>query len=176
MPKVKWGIDPNEPEELEQFEVYDGPELKTGVYEGVLTRLTVKENRNGDDMLNGLFQIRDDTKAQYNGASLWFNQNITDQGKPYMLLFLKAIGLSWKDFTDRSVTEDKERPTKLLKIGKVKFNDGNEVKCRVQVGMSKPSPDYPERKPEIKQFLPARDAEEGWDDSGDKAEDDESVF
>jgi hypothetical protein len=174
MPKVKWGIDPDEPEELEQFDTYDGPDLKSGVYQGNLLRLSVKENRNGDDMLNGMFQVADDTKPQYNGAVLWFNQNITDQGKPYVLQFLKAIGLTWKDFTDRTVTESSDRPTKVLKIGKVKFNDGAEVPVRVSVGMSKTTPEYPERKPEIKSFLVPRE-DEGWDDSDD-GEDDDSVF
>ena len=172
MPKVKWGIDPDEPEELEQFDVYDGPDLKSGVYEGVLTRLTVKKNKNDDDMLNGLFVVKDDTKPQYNGAAVWFNQNVTDQGKPYLLLFLKAIGLAWKDFTSRSVLEDsKERPTKVLKIGNIKFNDGEEVPVRVQIGMSRTSPEYPESKPEIKQFLKPRAAE--WDDSDDEDDGDE---
>ena len=39
----------------------------------------------------------------------------------------------------------------------------NEVPCRVNVGLSKSTPDYPERKPEIKSWLLPRDAEE-WDD------------
>ena len=175
MPKVKWGIDPNEPEELEQFDVYDGPDLKSGVYQGNLTRLSIKENRNGDDMLNGMFVVADDTKPQFNGAVLWFNQNVTEQGKPYVLQFLKAIGLSWKDFTDRTVTEDSDRPTKVTKIGKVKFNDGHEVPVRVNVGLGKASPEYPERKMEIKSFLTPRDAE-GWDDDDDDGDEGDSPF
>jgi hypothetical protein len=166
MPKVKWGINPDEPEELEQYDIYDGPDLRTGVYAGNIMRLTVVENRSKDDMLKVMFQV-DETgdKAKYNGAVLWSNQNVTDQSKPYLLAFLKAIGLTWDDFTKRSVLEDaKERPTKVLKIGRVKFNDGNEVPCRVQVGLSKATPDYPERKPEIKSWLTPRDVEE-WDDS-----------
>lgn len=171
MPKVKWGISNDEPEELEQYDVYDGPELRSGVYQGNVLRLTVVKNRNDDDMLKVMFQV-DETgdKAKYNGAVLWSNQNVTDQSKPYLLQFLKALGLTWSDFTNRTVLEDgKERPTKVLKIGRVKFNDGNEVPCRVNVGLSKSTPDYPERKPEIKSWLLPRDAEE-WDD--DDADDD----
>ncbi len=169
MPKVKWGIDPDEPEDLEQFDVYDGPDLRSGVYTGVLTRLTIKKNKNDDDMLNGLFIVRDETKPQFNGAALWFNQNVTQQGAPYVKQWLKSIGLTWKDFTDKTVTEDSDRPTKVLKIGRVKFNDGNEVPTRVQVGMSKKTDDYPESKPEIKSFLPPREDEsdEDWDDGDD---------
>lgn len=175
MPKVKWGIDPDEPEELEQFDVYDGPELRPGVYQGVITRLTVQENRNSDDMLKAMFIVRETgEKAKYNGAVLWANQNVTDQGKPYLLQFLKALGLKWADFTSRSVLEDaKERPTKVLRIGNVKFNDGNEAPVRVNVGMSRSTPEYPDRKPEIKSWLQPRDAEEAdWEDGEDEGEED----
>lgn len=179
MPKVKWGIDPDEPEDLEQFDVYDGPPLPTGVYQGNITRLTVKKNKNDDDMFNGLFVVDEspeDGKDKFNGATLWFNQNITQQGSVYIKQWLKAMGLSWADFRDRTVLEDsKDRPTKVLKIGSQKFNDGVDVPVRVQVGMSKSTPEYPEKKPEIKSFLLPRDAEDEWDADAD-ADAGSSVF
>lgn len=177
MPKVKWGIDPSEPDELEPFDVYDGPELKPGVYNGVIKRLTLKENKNGDDMLNLLFEVREEkgsVRARYNGAGVWNNLNVTDQGKPYVLAFLKSLGLNWRDFTTGTITEDNERPTKVVKIGRVKFNDGNEPKCRVSVGMSRASAEYPSR-PEIKQFLVPKELEE-WDDSDDDGDDEPDPF
>lgn len=175
MPKVKWSIDTAEPDELEEYGVYDGPELpRTGVFHGVIKRLSLKENSNGDDMLNGLFEVREsgeeNDKDKYNGAGIWFNQNITDQGKPYVLQFLKSLGLTWKDFIKSTVTEDDGRPTRVMKIGKVKFNESNEPKVKVSIGMSKGTPDYPS-KTEIKQFLAPKP--EDWDDDGDDGDEDD---
>jgi hypothetical protein len=174
MPKVKWGIDPDEPEELEEFDIYDGPDVKPGVYAGNITRLTVVENRNADDMLKVMFQIEETgDKAKYNGAVFWSNQNVTNQSKPFLLRFLKSFGCTWADFTSRSVLEDsKERPTKVLKIGKVKFNDGAKVPVRVQLGYGRTTPEYPERRLEIKTWLqPREDEDAAWGDDDDGDED-----
>lgn len=175
MPKVKWSIDPDEPDELEQFGVYEGPDLHAGVYHGILKRLTVKKNKNDDDMLSGLFEVREsgaeNDKDKYNGAGIWFNQNVTDQGKPYTLAFLKSLGLTWRDFTHNTVTAEATRPTQIVKIGRVKFNDGNEPPLRVSIGMGKGNPEYP-AKIEIKQFLPPKDGDAEWDASGDVNDED----
>jgi hypothetical protein len=180
MPKVKWGIDTSEPEELEQFAAYEGEIPSANVYRGKITRLTLKENKNGDDMLNGLFIIAEpkgSTKAKFNGAPIWFNQNITEQGKPYVLLFLKAFGLTWADFLNKTVTDTNERPAKVMKIGTVKFNDGNEPMCRLQSKIGKDQND--EKRADIRAWLPPKVAEESTDwDSGDDdvPDDDEPVF
>lgn len=178
MPRVKWGIDTDEPEELETYDVYDGPDLKSGVYQGNILRLTITKNKNDDDMLKGMWQCDDPAKPQYKGAVLWFQQNVTDQGKPYVLQFLQSVGLTWDDFIKRTVIEDadysKADPSKITKIGRVKFNDGAEVPCRVSVGPSKSTPEYPERKPEIKNFLKPKE-DEDWDD-GDGDDDGDNPF
>lgn len=169
MPKVKWGISTDEPEDLEQYDIYDGPDIKTGVYAGNVLRLTITKNRNNEDMLKVMFQVQETgEKEKYNGATFWANQNVTEQGNRFVKAFLKALGISWSEFINRTVTEEskwsKESPTKILKIGRTKFNDGNEVPCRVQIGLGKATPEYPERRMEIKSWLPPREAEE-WDDS-----------
>jgi hypothetical protein len=178
MPRVKWGIDTDEPEELEQFDIYDGPDLKSGVYQGNILRLTIVKNRNQDDMIKGMWQCDDPDKPQYKGAVLWFQQNITDQGKPYVLQWLQSMGLTWKQFTTQTVIEDadysKENPSKITKIGTVKFNDGNEVPCRVSVGLSRSTPEYPERKPEIKNWLKPK--VDDWDAGDDDEPEDDSPF
>lgn len=171
MPKAKWGIDADEPEELQTFDAYDGPTPPAGVYHFVLKRLSVRENRNKDDMLNGLVEIRmpkGDERAKYNGWSVWFNQNVTDQGKPYVLQFLKALGLTWNDFMRKTVFESDERPTKIVKIGNMKFNDGNEPAVRATIKMGKASADgqYPASLG-IGTWLPPKDGENTWDDSND---------
>jgi hypothetical protein len=181
MPKVKWGIDNAEPEELEGFDVYDGPNPPRGVYVGVITRLQVKENSNGDDMLNGLFIIKttDPDKKKYNGCAIWFNQNITEQGKPYVLQFLQSVGLTWSDFVSRTVTDTAERPAKITKIGRVKFNDGEEVECRALVRPKRSTPGYPGGDPDIGSWLKPKDAEDSWDDDedgDDSADEDDNPF
>lgn len=177
MPKAKWGIGTEEPEELEQFAVYDGDEPPTGVYPFVLKRLTVKENKNGDDMLNGLVEIRapkSDKKSKYNGWAVWFNQNVTDQGAPYVKQWLKSLGLTWKDFTNKTVLESDERPCKVVKIGNVKFNDGNEPPLRATIKMGRKSGDYPARL-EIGQWLAPQEESGDWDgaDDGDEPDEDD---
>lgn len=171
MPKTKWGISTDEPDELETFDVYDGPMPPAGVYSVVIKRLGVKENRNGDDMLNGLAEIRESKgsgKSKFNGYGFWFNQNVTDQGKPYLLQFLKALGLSWKDFTDRAILEDKDRPTNVTKIGTVKFNDGNEPEARVNTKRDTYEGDV---RLAVRNWLPPKDEEDDeWDDGGEEEE------
>jgi hypothetical protein len=110
MPKVKWGLSSGEPDELEDFEVYDGPDLRNGVYQGKVTRLSIKgPNRNGDDMITGLWLADDPDKPQFRGAPLWFQQNISDQGKPYIRKLMEAMGLSYSDFENATVPEVKRR-------------------------------------------------------------------
>lgn len=167
MPKVKWSIDTTEPDDLEEFDVYDGPVPPRGVYNGVLTRLQLKENKNGEDMLNGLFIIRsnDPDKKKYNGCAIWFNQNVTEQGKPYVKQFLKAIGLTWDQFVKQTVTESNDRPTNIKSIARVKFNDGNEVPARALVRPKKATPGYPGGEPDIGQWLaPKDDDDDAWDE------------
>lgn len=175
MPKVKWAIDSAEPDDLEPFDVYDGPNPPRGVYNGVITRLQLKENSNGDDMINGLFIMKTDDpeKKKYNGCAVWFNQNVTEQGAPYVKQFLKAVGLTWKEFVSRTVTESADRPTSITKIGNVKFNDGNEVPARALVRPKRPTPGYPGGDPDIGQWLVPKESDEDWDDSDDDDDDDE---
>lgn len=179
MPRVKWAIDSAEPDDLEGWDTYDGPEIKNGVYDGVVTRLTIKTNSNGDDMLNGMWVCRDNRpdKKQFNGYVIWFNQNVTEQGSKYVKAMLKAMGITWDDFVKRCITESDDRPTKVTKIGRVKFNDGAEVPMRVQVGTKPAQGDYP-AKPDIKQYLLPREDDQNWDadDSGDDGDDEDDPF
>lgn len=181
MPRVKWGIDASEPEDLEAFDVYDGPVPPRGVYAGVVTRLQIKENKNGDDMLNGLWVIKttDPDKKRYNGCAIWFNQNVTEQGSPYVKQFLKSMGLTWDQFIKQTVTDSNDRPANVKSIGRTKFNDGNEVPCRALVRPKKAQPGYPGGDPDIGQWLMPKDEDDSaWeDDEADEADEtDEDPF
>lgn len=178
MPKVKsWGLsDSSEPDELEAFEPYDGPDPKKGVYKFRLTNFRIKCNKNDDPMLNGLLIIQEDRveKKKFNGWPVWFNQNITDQGKPYILQILKALGVTWSDFHDNTIVEGKmpeengDDPAPIAKIGKVKF--GEDTLVRASIGARKDNSE----EMEVKTFLPWKDDDElDSDDESDESEEDE---
>lgn len=171
MPKVKWSLDTDEPDELEVGGFYDGEVPPQGVYQVVLKRLSLKENRNGDDMFSGLLEIREpkgSPKAKYNGYGFWFNQNVTKQGAPFLKNFLvHGLGVTWKDFLTKTVTEDDDRPTKVVKIGKVTIED-NEIEMRVSARRGKDRDSNPQL--ENPRFLPPRDEDE--DEDWEKTEND----
>lgn len=181
MPKVRWGFDTSaEPEEPAGFVDYEGPVPPTGVYSCVLKRLGIKTNCNGDDMLNGLLEIREPAgsdKAQFNGYGFWFNQNLTPQGLPYFKPFLiNGLGVTWKDFVDKTICESEERPTQIVRIGRVEIQD-REIPMKVQAKHTD-SEQYGE-KLENPRFLPknaggAAAATKTWD-SSEKKEDSESA-
>jgi hypothetical protein len=173
MPKVKsWGLsDDSEPDDLETYEPYDGEDPKKGVYIFRLTNFRIKANKNDDPMLNGMLVIQDGRpgKKQYNGFPIWFNQNITDQGKPYVKQILKALGLSWSDLVNKTVIEgdmpksNDDDPAPIVKIGNVKFS-GNDVIVRASLGYRKDNTE----ELEVKSFLEPKDG----DDEGGVADED----
>lgn len=185
MPKARWAISQEEPEDLESYDVYDGEKPPAGVYAVKLTRLSVKANKNGDPMLNGLLIVSEPkgaAKAKYNGYTIWFNQNVTEQGGPYVKQFLAALGLTWAEFRNKCVLEGdmpqaKDEPaTRVMKIGSVKFNDGNEPALRVATKEG----NYNGPKLDVSQFLKPRgvtDAEEdaAEEDDADNADADDAV-
>jgi len=183
MPKVKsWGLSDNsEPEDLESFEPYDGPDPKKGVYKFRLTNFRVKANKNDDPMLNGLLIVTEDRpdKKQYNGFAIWFNQNVTDQGKPYVKQMLNAVGVTWNDLMNNTIVEGTwpessgDDPAPIAKIGRVKFS-ANDVMLRASIGLRRNQEDG---EMEVKTFLPWKDDDEidaATDDGGsDEVEPDE---
>lgn len=175
MAKVKWAISDDDPEFVPSFDVYDGPEPPAGVYRFRLRRLGIRKNSNNDDMLNGLLVISDSRpdKKKYNGWTVWFNQNVTDQGKPYLVQFLASIGVTLSDFVNKSAHDGAtvtERPVQITRIASVKME--SEPMLRASLGMSKPTEKYPIAKMEAKQFLPLEEET----DADDKDGDDEDPF
>jgi hypothetical protein len=177
MPKARWDVSSEEPEELESYDVYDGDKPPPGVYAVKLTRLSVKANKNNDPMLNGLLLVDEPkgaNKAKFNGYPIWFNQNVTDQGAPYVVQFLKALGLTWAEFRTKTITEGDipsvkgEPATRIMKIGGTKFNDGNEPRLRVS---TKDDSYNGADKLAVSQFLAARNIEA--DEAEDEDEEDE---
>jgi len=75
---------------------YHGPTPPPDVYRVIIKRLQLKgPNKNDDMMLNGVAEITEpkgSAKAKFNGYGIWFNQNISEQGAPYVNQFLAAVG------------------------------------------------------------------------------------
>lgn len=134
MPKATWGDIEGNPfeDDLEDYDVYEGDLPPKGVYRCTLKFLRLKENSNGDPMLNGLLVINEpkgSKKAQYNGYDFWFNQNVTKQGAPYLNNFLSAlvpedkVAALRKAFWGQKVMLDKNEPPNVVSIGTLKLLD-----------------------------------------------------
>lgn len=148
MPKWKAGSLANieEPEAAKGFASYDGPDLPfTGVFPFKVKIMRMKVNGNGDDMINGLLEVhapkKTDPKHRWHGAPMWFNQNVTEQGGPYLRAMLDGFGVSWKAFLSKTVL-DEEDPPNIIKLGGVKM-EGAMVKCALKG--SKPTKEYPKK-------------------------------
>jgi hypothetical protein len=124
--KVTIGGMPSEPGDMGAG-FYDGPVPPAGMYTGNVKRLALKTNKNGDFMVAGLVEINEKAgtaKAKFNEYGIWFNQNVTEQGAPYLSNFLKAIGCSYKAFiADGGVTVDDSEPPLIMKIGAKKITE-----------------------------------------------------
>jgi hypothetical protein len=135
--KAKWGIGSDKPEDLPDFLTNDeileknGEKYPRGRFRLHIKEITVKKNNSDNDMMVIRCEVNETDKAKksYNGWFLITNQNITDQGKPYLLKFLKAIGATWNDFMEntRTTPETSVEPTKILSIGPVKFTGNAKV-------------------------------------------------
>jgi len=134
MPKATWGNIEGNPfeDDLEDYDVYDGEQPPKGVYRCTLKFLRLKENSNGDPMLNGLLVINEpkgSKKSQFNGYDFWFNQNVTKQGAPYVNNFLAAlvpedkVAALRKAFWGQKVMLDKNEPPNVVSIGTLKLLD-----------------------------------------------------
>jgi hypothetical protein len=140
--------------ELDEYDVYEGEQPPKGVYRCRLKMLRLKQNKNGEPMVNGLLVISEpkkSPKAQYNGYSFWFNINVTKVGAPWVNNFLsvlvpeeKVAGLR-KLFWDEKVMLDKEDPPNIVSIGQVKFAlDDRPIYVKANTKMKRATADYDE--------------------------------
>jgi len=116
------GVLPDEPGEAGGT-FYDGPVPPAGMYRLVVKQLKIKgPNKNGDDMVNCVLEVTEPEakgkakgkgKDKFNGYGVWMNQNISEQGAPYLASFLKAIGYSYEEFIKNVSTDDKGLITKI---------------------------------------------------------------
>lgn len=175
---AKWGVPSKEPEDLPDFMSNDEIAEKMGgdprgVYRIWIKKLTVVKNKNDDDMIKIVAEIfeTDKEKKGYNGWAFWTQQNVTEQGAPFLKQFLQSFGASWADFQQRTkmTPETKLDPAQITAIGKVNFAGTKKVLAKASVGMGRASGGY-EARTEIKRWIPL---DKDMDESEDIEDDDE---
>ena len=176
--KVKWSVGADEPEDLQEFLSNDDIEEKhgrppRGNYTLQVKRITVREIKSGDnaggDRLNLMLTINEPAKSDknvFNSYLVWDGMNVTEQGKPFIKRFLKALGLSWDDFYSKSKQNDEDPPV-ITQIGGVKFNGTKPVNVRATLKVrNNRNTDEPEVV--VGRYLPAEDDDD--DDVEDEVE------
>jgi hypothetical protein len=135
--KVTWGIDEDTIGSAESFdtEPYDGPELPhRGVFNFAVRRAELQTSSNDNPMIRFLL-VADDSRAEkkaYKGAPVWTRLVVTDNTAFRVRALCDALGVSYKDFTDRTVVDGEDN---IVSIGKVKFNGKTPVHLKAQVGI-----------------------------------------
>jgi hypothetical protein len=190
---VKWALGGDEPEDLQDFLSNDDIVLKNtnrktkdvlwpkkGPHVFAVKRLMVKPNRNGDPRISAMLVMQNPKKSDasdWNGYLVWDGFNVNEQGNPFLKRFLRALGLEWKDFLNKTkaVEEDNERQ-QIVQIGRIKFGEDATkdptIKAIVKV---KPADDYnDDEHMEIQRYLPVADDDED-DEPEDDDEDDEEA-
>lgn len=184
--KVKWALGSDEPEDLQDFLTNDDIVAKhtnkktkdidwpgKGPFKFSIRFLRVKPNRNGDDRISALLVINDKKIKDWNGYAIFDGFNVTEQGAPFLKRFLKALGLSWADFIDKSKQEKDGDNVSLVQIGRVKFNGAKDVTVMATVKV-KPADDFNDDEHlEIGRYIPLDDEEPEDEDEDDVDEDED---
>lgn len=193
MPKATWSTDVGDSpweDELDDFPIYDGPLPPKGVYRFALKRLQLTKNKNDDPMLKGLAIIDEPAgskKSQYNGKDVWFNLNVTQQGRPWVNNFLTAlvpenkVDATRKAFWGQKVMVDKSEPPTILSIGAIKIIEGMLISAQCGHKIYNGDTDL-----DAKRFLrpsntdpsgaaePADDDDDDWEDAEEETAEDET--
>jgi hypothetical protein len=170
--KVKWGLEDTSEPDSSDSGFYSGPMPPVQPYRVNLKSLSIKLDKNDNGRISGPAEIAEPKKSQaskYNGYTIWVGQSFSDhpRSKAYMLSLCEAIGVSWDDLMDKTVTEEKPnstKPTKVIKIGRKKIED---LEMIVLTRTEKDQDNNPRLG--IAQFKPA-----DWDPDDDLDDDDEA--
>lgn len=169
--KVKWGLEDSTEPDSSDSGFYSGPMPPVGPYRVNLKSLAIKLDKNENNRIVGPAEIAEpkkSAKSKYNGYTIWVGQSFTDhpRSKAYMLSLCEALGVSWDDLMDKTVTEEKpnsQNATKVVKIGRKKIED---LELIVLTRAEKDQDGNPRLG--IVQFKPA-----DWDPEDDEDDDDE---
>ena len=186
---IKWSIGADEPDDLQEFLSNEDIKAKNkskfpgrGPWTFKVKRVTMKPNKNGDDRVAVMLVLDEPKKSDAHG---WNNYMIMDgfnvvEGPSLSFLkrFLKSLGLTWKDFTERTKGIEEQDRTVITQIGRVKFGEAATKDPTVRATVVvKPEDDYnDDDHMEIKSYLPLKEeveSDEDTDDDDDDTDDDE---
>jgi hypothetical protein len=181
---VKWSA--SEPEDLQDFQSNDdilrknkGKQPPRGVTRLRLKKVTDTKNKNKERMLKIIVEIDEPKGApgyKWNGWALFENQNVTDQGAPYLKRFLTAIGVTWADFTQRCVVEedgDGKGNDVIVKIGSLNLKklDVKPLYVWAALKMQPAKGDYEEKMAVGRWLAPREDEDFSNTDDDDESSD-----
>lgn len=171
---------------------YSGPvPQEKGVYPCKLKKFELVTNRKGDPMIKAMAVIdapKGHKFAKFNGYAIWFQQNVTDQGKPFVNQLLNALSDGTEEnsrairsaFWSGGMTAENKLPSEpsksagsILKIGPLKFGTKlEEGKIEILIA-GKPGKDQNDQ-PKLdagRYIMPQPPAEDDEDDDDDDESD-----
>lgn len=183
MPKMKWGDNEPDWDELDDAEYteggdfprYDGPiPPKNTILHGSLKKAWAVDSQAGNKMFKVIWEAEGNTgdKKKYNGLSIWENVVWTPQTKFRWQPWLDALGISLRDVRQRTVTAEDEDNVGLpiIRINKLKFPVDIRVVTDTDVYNG-------EKRAKVAEWLPPGDSDADDDDEDyDEDGDDEAPF
>lgn len=188
---VKWAIGADEPDDLNEFLSNDDLVLKhtpkkgpnkgetewpgKGPFRFKVVQMKVKPNKNGDDRISAMLVLdesKDSEAVGWNGYCIFDGFNVVEgPGLSFLKRYLKALGLSWSDFRDKSKQND-EDPPQLVQIAGTKFGAAASKPVHLKATVVvKPADDFNDDEHlEIKQYIPLDDGSEGDEDDDEPDE------
>lgn len=178
MPKMKWGDNEPDWDELDDAEYneggdfprYEGPiPPKNKILRGSIKKVWATESQAKSQMFKVLWEAEGNTGdlKQYDGLTIWENVVWLPQTKFRWQPWLDALGISLRDVRQRTITaeDDDNVGTPVLRINKLKFPaDIRIVTDRDQY--------QGEVRAKVAEWLPPGDADndeedEDWEEDGD---------
>jgi hypothetical protein len=161
--KAKWGIKGSEvdaAEESAEFEEYEGPDLKAGIYPVVLEDLkktTFSSGNEGFFMRLKVDAPKGHPKEAYNGAPIWERIAVIDSQLWKLKPFLLALGGKGTDMDNTMLGEpvgDEAGSAPVTRLGRI----GNPIGKKLRVSVKIERGEY--TGPKVDRFMPPRDEEE----------------
>lgn len=171
MPKAKWGsLTATDIESAESnFVTYEGEIPPRGVYRFKLKSAKSTESSNGNPMVKLVLILDGSWKPkhkEFDGCPAFTQVMIMDSTAFQVRAFCDAIGVTARDFLNKTVLDDDD---KLVKIGKVSLADGDLlVTANCQPGEYEGTP-----KLEIKGLLPKAEEEPEEEEESDEEDSEE---
>lgn len=183
MPKMKWGDNEPDWDELDDAEYnegdfprYDGPiPPKNTILTGVIKKVWATESQAGNKMFKVIWEAEGNSgdKKKYNGLSIWENVVWTPQTKFRWQPWLDALGLTLRDVRSKTITAEDEDNVGLpvLRINKLKFT-GDGVDIRIVTDTDTYNG---EKRAKVGEWLMPSDDTGDSDEDDDMDEDDEDA-